>query len=142
MIAAALFIAAALASGQPAAEEEEEEPGIAPAAPIVFGGTPYRAAFDRAQMYEGNAAVQAWHANAFGPALNDEMTRIYLACTPTGQAPLPFVLVVSFDREGVVDGVFADKKTRESQCMAERFANLTAPRPPVPDFAEEVRIVP
>ena len=141
MISAALFLFAALASGQPA-EEEEEEPGVVTAAPVTYGGAAYQAAFDRAQRYEGNAQVQAWHVNAFAPALNDEMKRIYLACTPSGQAPLPFVMVVSFDAEGRADGVFADKRTRESQCMAERFANLTAPRPPVPDFAEEVRIVP
>lgn len=142
MIAAALVLAAALTLGQPASEEEDEEPGIALAAPVVYGGAAYRAAWDRAQRYEADAAVQAWHANAFAPALNDEMQRIYLACTPTGQAPAPFVMVVSFDRNGQADGVFVDKRTRESQCMAERFANLSAPRPPVPDFAEEVRIVP
>jgi len=138
----AVIVALAIAAAGQPLQEEEEEPGIAPTAPITYGGAAYQAAWDRAQMYEGNSTVQAWHAETFGPALNDEMTRIYLACTPTGQAPTPFTAVLSFDREGKVDGVFVDRRTRESQCIAERFASLTGPVPPVRDFAEEVRIVP
>lgn len=137
----AILLAAALAAASPQ-QEEEDEPGLAPAAPVTYGGAAYQAAWDRAQRYEGDGRVQAWHEATFSPAVGGQMTDIYLACTPTGQAPAPFVLVVSFNAQGQADAVFADKRTRESQCMAERFANLTAPRPPVPDFAEEVRIVP
>ncbi|MBX7248529.1 MAG: hypothetical protein K1X35_05690 [Caulobacteraceae bacterium] len=138
-----LLIAAALASAAaaPPAEEDEGEPGIAPTAPIVYGGPAYRAAWDRAQRYEGDGRLGAYRVQSFQPVMQRQFEDVYAACT-VGMTPPTFTLVVSYAASGQVDGVFVDQRSAASQCMAERFANLSAPPPPVPDFAEEIRVVP
>lgn len=139
-----ILIAAALVATAPQQEEEEAEPGIVTAAPIVYGGAGYQAAWDRAQRYEGDGRLGVYREQTFAPAMNAQLEDIYHACVipVAGQLPPTFTVVVSFAASGQVDGVFADRRSAASQCMAERFANLTAPPPPVPDFAEEIRIVP
>ncbi len=127
-----------------APQEESDEPGLAPGAPIVFGGPAYQQAFDRAQRYEGHGQADRYREEVFGPALNQAMFEILRGCVgpASGARWEPFVIVVSFDAEGVVDGVFAHQRTPESQCMSEGLSRLRAPRPPVPDFAEEIRVQP
>ena len=139
-----ILIAAALVAFAPQQEEEEAEPGIVTAAPVVYGGAGYQAAWDRAQRYEADGRLGVYREQTFGPAMNAQLEDIYHACVipVAGQLPPTFTLVVSFAASGQVDGVFADRRSTASQCMAERFANLTAPPPPVADFAEEIRIVP
>lgn len=139
-----VLIAAAFVAFAPLQEEEGAEPGIAPSAPIVYGGAAYQAAWDRAQRYEANGQVGVYRETTFAPAMNPQLEDIYHACVipVAGQLPPTFTLVVSFAASGQVDGVFADISSAASRCMAERFANLTAPPPPVPDFAEEIRVVP
>jgi hypothetical protein len=138
LFAAAL---AAAVAAPPADEEEEAEPGITATAPVIYGGPAYRAAFDRAQRYEGDGRLGAWRVQAFTPAMQRQFEDIYAACT-VGVTPPTFTLVVSFGPNGQVDGVYVDQRSVVSKCMADRFANLTAPPPPVPDFAEEIRVVP
>lgn len=138
----AMILSFALAAAAPQQEEEMDEPGLVASARVSYGGAAYQAAYQRAQRYEDDGRIRAWHARVFGPALNAQMVSIYRDCTPTGKAPDPFTLVISFNAGGQVDGVFVDRQTVVSKCMAERFTSLVAPLPPVPDFAEEVRIVP
>jgi len=139
-----LFAFALAAAAAPPAQEEESEPGIDISTPVVYGGAGYQAAYDRAQRYEGNGAAGVYRERIFGPVMDPQLEDIYHACVipVAGQVAPTFTLIISFAATGQVDGVFVDRHTAQSECMAERFANLTAPRPPVPDFAEEVRIVP
>jgi hypothetical protein len=137
LIAAALATAAAA----PPAEEEESEPGIQPTAPVTYGGPAYKAAYDRAQRYEADGRLGAYRVQAFAPVMQRQFEDVYAACT-VGMTPPTFTLIVSFAASGQVDGVFVDQRSAASQCMAERFANLSAPPPPVADFAEEIRVVP
>jgi hypothetical protein len=139
---AILFSLALAAAAQTGPQEDDDEPALVNAAPVIYGGAAYQGAFDRAQRYEDDGRIRAWHAGVFSPALEPQMVEIYRDCTPDGKAPQPFTLIVSFAASGQVDGVFVDRRSTVSQCMAERFANLTGPLPPVADFAEEVRIVP
>ena len=57
-------------------------------------------------------------------------------------APQPFTVVISFNARGDADGVFLDRASPASQCVARNLARLSAPIPPVPDFAEEIRFRP
>lgn len=142
MLALLLSFTLAAAQTGPLPQEDDDEPALTNAAPVTYGGAAYQAAFARAQRHEDDGRVRAWHQGVFSPAVGPQMVEIYRDCTPDGKAPPPFILVISFAPSGQVDGVFVDRQTTVSRCMAERFANLTGPRPPVPDFAEEVRIVP
>ena len=146
-----LTIAALAFSGAPQDEEEPgSEPGVAPAVaaparvPVVYGGPGYQAAFDRAQRYEKDNRANDWRSREFGPAVNPQLNSIFATCVGprTAEARAPFVLVVSFAADGAADAVYADKQTPQSRCMAERLTDLRAPRPPVRDFAEEIRIEP
>lgn len=127
-----------------APQEDSDEPGVAPGAPIAYGGPAYQQAFDRAQRYEADGRTNRYRDEAFGPALNQAMTDILRGCVgpASGARWEPFVVVLSLDAEGAVDGVFAHQRTPQSQCMAEGLSRLNAPRPPVPDFAEEIRVQP
>lgn len=122
-------------------QEEDDEAGIATTAPVTYGGPTYKAAFDRAQRYEGDGRLGAYRTQLFAPMMTRQFEDIYADCT-TGMTPPTFTLIVSFSATGQVNGVFVDQRSAASQCMAERFAALSAPPPPVPDFAEEIRVVP
>jgi len=148
-----ILIAALALSGAPGDDEEEPgaEPGMAAPTvlrpsrvPIVYGGAGYQAAFDRAQRYEKDNRANDYRDKVFGPAVNPQLTAIFRTCVGprTAEARTPFVLVVSFAPDGAADAIYADKQTPQSRCMAERLVDLRAPRPPVRDFAEEIRIVP
>lgn len=139
LTAAALLAAAAPAPGPQ--EEEESEPGIQTVAPVTYGGPAYRAAFDRAQRYEGDGRLGAYRSQTFAPMMTRQFEDIYADCT-VGMTPPTFTMVVSFSASGQVDGVYVDQRSVASKCMADRFAALVAPPPPVPDFAEEIRVVP
>jgi len=137
----ALLFAAALTLS---AAQDDEEPAARPRPPIVYGGAGYQAAFDRAQRYERDNRANEYRERVFGPAVNPQITAIFRTCVgpPTSAPRAAFVAVVSFDAEGAADGVYVDVRTPQSQCMAERLVDLRAPRPPVRDFAEEIRIQP
>jgi hypothetical protein len=142
-VAAAALVAFAPQTS-PGGEEEDSEPAIDSTIPITYGGAGYQAAYDRAQRYEGSGPAGAYRERIFGPVMTPQMEDIYHACVipVAGRVAPTFTLIISFAPSGEVDAVYVDRHTDQSECMARRFANLTAPRPPVPDFAEEVRIVP
>jgi len=127
-----------------AAQSEEDEPAARPPVPIVYGGAGYQAAFDRAQRYERDNTVNDWRNREFGPAVNGQITAIFQTCVGprTARPGAPFVVVLSFAPDGAADGAFVDVRTPQSQCMAARLVDLRAPRPPVRDFAEEIRVEP
>ena len=108
-----ILIAAALVAAAPLEEEEEAEPGIVSAAPVVYGGAGYQAAFDRAQRYEADGRLGAYREQTFAPAMNRQLEDIYHACVipVAGQPPPTFTVVVSFAASGHVDGVFADRRS-------------------------------
>ena len=95
-----ILIAVALVAFAPLQEEEEGEPGIVSAAPVVYGGAGYQAAFDRAQRYEADGRLGAYREQTFAPAMNRQLEDIYHACVipvagqlppSTGRATSPLV---------------------------------------------------
>jgi hypothetical protein len=143
-----LLLLLALATQSPESEEMETEPGPPPppprvAAPITVGGEGFTAALARANRYEGHDAADTYRSNLFMPAVRDALEDVLAVCvrdlTP---APQPFTVVISFNAQGDADGVFVDRASPAAQCAARNLSLLSAPVPPVPDFAEEIHFRP
>lgn len=143
-----LFVALALLAQAPESEEMDNEPGLPPppakvAAPISYDGAAFAAALARADRYETLEATNSYRANLFTPAVRDRLEDVLALCvrdlTP---APQSFTVVVSFNARGDADGVFVDRSSIASQCAARNLARLSAPIPPVADFAEEIQFRP
>lgn len=144
----ALLLALALIAQQPESEEMENEPGPPPpppraAAPIHYGGDPFTRALARADRYEAVAATNSYRDNLFTPAVRQTLEDVLAVCVRDVKTTVqPFTVVVSFDARGDADGVYVDRQTPASQCAARNLQRLSAPVPPVPDFAEEIRFRP
>jgi len=144
----ALLLLLALVAQSPESEEMDKEPGPPPppprvAAPVVVGGEGFTAALARADRYEAHEAANTYRSNLFTPAVRDTLEDVMAICVrDLIPAPQPFTVVISFDARGDADGVFIDRASPAAQCAARNLARLSAPVPPVPDFAEEIHFRP
>lgn len=142
----ALLLALALIAQQPEAEEMDSEPGAPPprvAAPIHVGGDAFTRALARADRYEKVDATNTYRDNLFAPAVRDTLEDVLAVCLRDVKTTAQeFTIVVSFNARGDADGVFVDRATPASQCAARNLQRLSAPVPPVPDFAEEIKFRP
>jgi hypothetical protein len=116
-------------------------PATAPARlEVQVGGPGYREAFDRAQRYEGENASDMYRKFELYPAVLNDMKALLGSCGGLGSAGTrTLTVVLSFDADVGGAVLYLDKDSPRGWCVANGLAGLKYPKPPHPDFAEEIR---
>jgi hypothetical protein len=109
-------------------------------ADIQVGGAGYRTAFDRAQRYEGEPASDAYRERELYPAVLADMKKLLVTCKDAGNAgDVKLTVVLAFDPDQDGPTLFLDRDTARGDCVVQGLAKLKFPKPPHPDFAEEIQ---